>query len=408
MIKSSLCYIKKDGKYLLLHRVKKEHDINKGKWIGVGGKFEPGESAEECVVREVYEETGLTLTEFTHVGVIKFYSDQNQDQDMYLFKGTDFTGTLTDNCPEGELAWVPEDEVLSLPTWEGDHLFLEPLMQGKTNLNMTVKYEHDVLTEFIDATEPVNIDKSSVISALHGFSTRLGGVSDGMYKSLNLGMKRGDDDYRVIENYRRFFEAVGIKTREFVCGNQVHKSYVHIASREDARPALGPGEVIEADGYVTREKDLPLVIFTADCVPLLLEDSVKGVIGAIHCGWRSTVADIENEAIKKMVSLGANPSDIHAAIGPAIDMCSFEVGEDVVEAVENLLKENSCSFYNKKENGKYMLNLRGVVKERLIELGVKEENIEIVGGCTMCNHDRYFSHRYTNGARGSLASVISL
>ena len=171
MISSSLCYIEKNGMYLLIHRVKKKNDFNEGKWIGVGGKFEEDETADECVVREVFEETGLTLTEFHMVGVIKFYSNKTEDQDMFLYKATDFTGKLKEDCPEGYLKWVPADEVLKLPTWEGDHFFIDPLLQGRTNLNMTVKYEGDVLTEFIDETASVTIETASNIKSAHGFST---------------------------------------------------------------------------------------------------------------------------------------------------------------------------------------------------------------------------------------------
>ncbi|MBR5897444.1 MAG: NUDIX domain-containing protein, partial [Lachnospiraceae bacterium] len=100
MLSTTLCYIEKDGKILLLHRNKKKKDINHDKWIGVGGKFEPGETAEECLVREVFEETGLTLTGYEAAGVIKFYDNAGGDQDMYLFMGTDFTGELRTDCPE--------------------------------------------------------------------------------------------------------------------------------------------------------------------------------------------------------------------------------------------------------------------------------------------------------------------
>lgn len=408
MISSSLCYIEKNGMYLLIHRVKKKNDFNEGKWIGVGGKFEEDETADECVVREVFEETGLTLTEFHMVGVIKFYSNKTEDQDMFLYKATDFTGKLKEDCPEGYLKWVPADEVLKLPTWEGDHFFIDPLLQGRTNLNMTVKYEGDVLTEFIDETAPVTIETASNIKSAHGFSTRIGGVSDGVYATLNLGMNRGDRRERVQENWRRFLEASKIQNNEFVCGCQVHGNNVHIATKKDLRPAYGKGEMQNADGYVTNLVNVPLAIFTADCVPLLLEDSVHKVIGAIHCGWRSTVADIEANAIDKMISLGADVKDIHAAIGPAIDKCCFEVGKEVIDAVENLIGDIAKEYYTEKENGKYMLDLRGVVSKRLVMLGVKSENIELVGDCTLCHPDKYYSHRYSEGKRGSLACVIEL
>lgn len=407
MINTTLCYIEKDGKYLMLHRNKKQNDLNAQKWIGVGGKFEPGETVEECLLREVYEETGLTLSSYIFVGMIKFISDIYEDEDMYLFKGTDFTGEVRTDCKEGTLEWVDASKVPELPTWEGDVYFLKPLLEGKTGLNMTVCYEGDILVDVKDETEKVQIETSSKLIFPGAFSTRIGGISENEYASLNLGMNRGDIKERVTENWRRFMETAGMGYRPFVCGKQVHGNCVHIATSKDARLAYGEGQLIEADGYVTREEGLPLAVFTADCVPLLLEDDVAGVVGAVHCGWRSTVADIEKEAVSKMCSLGAKPANIKAAIGPAIDKCCFEVGPEVIEAVIKLIGSDEAEgFYSVKPSDKYMLDLRGVVACRLRQLGVPEENIDLVGGCTMCHPERYYSHRYSNGSRGSLASII--
>ncbi|MCQ2080366.1 MAG: peptidoglycan editing factor PgeF [Lachnospiraceae bacterium] len=409
MVNTTLCYIRKNDEYLMLLRNKKANDLNEQKWIGVGGKFLDGETVEECLVREVFEETNLTLTGYKYIGLIKFISDTYEDEDMYLFEGLEFKGNLIEDCPEGTLKWVPIKDVLDLPTWEGDKYFLKPMIEGKTNLSMTVRYENDTLVEVIDNTDKVCVEKSDQITMPHGFSTRIGGVSEGIFASLNLGMNRGDIKERVTENWRRFLNSSDIFETAFVCGKQVHENNVHIATMKDARIAYGKGELIEADGYVTNEKNLPLAIFTADCVPVLLEDSIHGVIGAVHCGWRSTVADIEKNAIDKMCSLGAKPECIRAAIGPSIDRCCFEVGGEVIEAVINLIgKYNAVSLYEEKDNGKFMLDLRGVVKMRLIQLGILDSNVEYVGGCTMCNPDRYYSHRNTNGQRGSLASVIML
>lgn len=252
------------------------------------------------------------------------------------------------------------------------------------------------------------IEKSRILTFPHGFSTRIGGVSEGVYESLNLGMNRGDDKEKVIKNWDIFLSECDIPEREFVCGAQVHKNHVHIAGKEDLRPAYGPCELIEADGYVTNVPGVPIAIFTADCVPVLMEDKKNKVIGAIHCGWRSTVADIEKEAVEAFKKLGSDPKDISIAIGPSIDMCCFEVGGEVITEVCNLLNKDDKSVYMKKTNGKYMLNLRLVVKKRFVSLGVNEEHIEYVGDCTMCNPKKYFSHRFSNGIRGSLASVIEI
>ena len=265
--------------------------------------------------------------------------------------------------------------------------------------------------------EIILAEKAQKFKYPHGFSTKNGGVSEGIYASLNLGMNRGDDKNKVIKNWDLFLDASGIKTHEFVCGNQVHGNNVHIATKADLRPAYGPGQLIEADGYVTKEKNVPLSVFTADCVPVLLEDSVHEVIGSVHSGWRSTVADIEGVAIKKMLSLGASCDDIHIAIGPSIDKCCFEVGNEVIEAVNALIGSDETSKLASKRHisdsepgsvDKYMLDLRGVVKTRFMQLGIPEDNIEYVGGCTMCNPHKYYSHRYTNGNRGSLACIISM
>ena len=407
MIPSTLCYICKNNKYLMLHRVKKENDLNEGKWIGVGGKVEPGETPEECMLREVYEETGLTVTKSHCHGVIKFISDTWEDEDMYLFSASEYIGELNPDCNEGVLEWVDKDRVLSLPTWEGDKYFIKPLLDGEEHIDMLVSYEGDRLVKCENLYEPVNTLKSSLISAKHGFSTRTGGISEGIFKSLNLGMNRGDDKLRVIENWNRFLRSCDIDNKQFVCGEQVHGNNVHIASKADLRPAYGAGHMNVADGYVTNEPDVALAIFTADCVPVLLEDSEDHVIGAIHCGWRSTVSDIEGEAVKKMIGLNAKPENIKAAIGPSIDKCCFEVGSEVIDAVIGLIGEDAFKYYTPRGD-KFMLDLRGVVKERFIKLGLKPENIENVGGCTMCNPEMFWSHRYTKGERGSQASIITL
>lgn len=254
---------------------------------------------------------------------------------------------------------------------------------------------------------PAEIIKSEFIISKHGFSTRNGGVSTGVYSSLNLGLNRGDDEEKVKKNWELFLEACGIDGQAFVCGNQVHGKYVHIATKEDLRPAYGKGNVVEADGFVTNEPGVPLAIFTADCVPVLLEDTKNKVIGAVHCGWRSAVADIEGEGLNKMLSLGAEKDEIRIAIGPAIEKCCFEVGPEVVEALRDLLKEDAEPFVVPRGD-KYMVDLKGAVRQRFIQLGVKPGNIDIVDGCTLCEPERFWSHRYTGGVRGSQASVIMI
>ncbi|MBQ8166838.1 MAG: 8-oxo-dGTP diphosphatase [Lachnospiraceae bacterium] len=142
---TTLCYIEKDDSYLMLYRNKKEQDQSKGKWLGIGGKLEEGESPEDCVLREVYEETGLKLNSFTSRGVITFISDIWDDELMFMFTATDFEGDITEKCNEGELAWIKKSEIMDLNLWEGDRYFLQDLIDGKPLVNMKLTYEGDRL-----------------------------------------------------------------------------------------------------------------------------------------------------------------------------------------------------------------------------------------------------------------------
>lgn len=144
---TTLCYIEKEGKYLMLHRVKKHHDINAGKWIGVGGHVENGETPEECLLRELKEETGLVLTAYRLRGLVTFLSDVCEPELMCVFTADAFDGEMIE-CDEGELAWVEKSDVLALPTWEGDRVFLERLLSGDERFfSIKLRYEGDKLVE---------------------------------------------------------------------------------------------------------------------------------------------------------------------------------------------------------------------------------------------------------------------
>lgn len=147
-LQTTLCYLEKDGCYLMLHRVKKQNDVNKDKWIGVGGKFEPGEDAAACALREVREETGLTMRTPRYRGVVDFACPPWQPEQMHLFICADFTGVLSD-CDEGELVWVPKAEVSALPLWEGDRIFLRLLEQNAPFFNLSLRYDGDKLVSAI-------------------------------------------------------------------------------------------------------------------------------------------------------------------------------------------------------------------------------------------------------------------
>ena len=144
MLHSTLCYLERDGQYLMLHRVKKHNDANHDKWIGVGGKFEEGESPEDCVTREVWEETGLTLTDYAFRGVVTFVSDRWEGEYMHLFTATGFTGQVKE-CDEGQLEWISKEKLMQLPMWAGDRLFLERIAQPGPFFSLKLRYRGETL-----------------------------------------------------------------------------------------------------------------------------------------------------------------------------------------------------------------------------------------------------------------------
>lgn len=148
MKQTTLCYIEREGQYLMLHRVKKQHDENQDKWIGVGGKFEDGESPEDCVLREVYEETGLRLTHWRYRGLVTFVSDRWPTEYMHLFHATGFTGTPKD-CDEGELAWIDKRQLAALQQWEGDRIFLKLLDEPVPFFSLKLVYQGEALRQAV-------------------------------------------------------------------------------------------------------------------------------------------------------------------------------------------------------------------------------------------------------------------
>ncbi len=248
---------------------------------------------------------------------------------------------------------------------------------------------------------------SDKISARHMFTTRIGGVSCGVFASWNLGVNRGDDDDAVRENYRLAGEIMGCEADDFVVTKQVHGRIVYLATESD-RYTVGSDKRIECDGFVTNVKGLPLMIYIADCVPVLMHEPEAGVIAAVHCGWKSSVQDILGAAVEKMCALGARPQNIRAAIGTSIGKCCFECDDDVPAAVEHYLGGQTEGLFEKKPGGKTHVDLRGANARRLVQLGLGKDNIDVSDECTMCLPDKYWSHRATDGVRGSMAAAIVL
>ncbi len=157
MKNTTLCYIQRGGQYLMLHRVKKENDLNHDKWVGVGGKFEPDESPDDCLRREVLEETGLTLTRYRCRGVVTFLSDEWEGEYMYLYTADGFVGELAD-CDEGTLEWVDIDRVPELPLWAGDRIFFRLLRQDAPWFSLKLRYAGDTLVEAVLDGEPISVN----------------------------------------------------------------------------------------------------------------------------------------------------------------------------------------------------------------------------------------------------------
>ena len=148
MRSTSLVHLERDGKYLMLHRVKREQDENRDTWVGIGAKFDPGESPEDCAVREVFEETGLTMRSWSYRGIVTFVSDEWGTEYMHLFHSTDFTGSVKD-CDEGVLEWVDKQALLSLPIWEGDKIFLRLLDEERPFFSLRLRYRGEQLVEAV-------------------------------------------------------------------------------------------------------------------------------------------------------------------------------------------------------------------------------------------------------------------
>ena len=149
MIVSTLCYIEDNGRYLMLLRNKKQKDVNEGKWIGVGGRLEPGESPEECICREVLEETGLTLTEYKMRGILTFSSEGWEDEYIFVFTSDKYSGVLKE-CDEGDLRWIDKDRIMDLNLWEGDRIFLKNILDDSAFFSMRLSYKGDRLIDHVE------------------------------------------------------------------------------------------------------------------------------------------------------------------------------------------------------------------------------------------------------------------
>ncbi|MGH7812986.1 MAG: peptidoglycan editing factor PgeF [Candidatus Binataceae bacterium] len=250
-------------------------------------------------------------------------------------------------------------------------------------------------SELARSVEAIPILRAWDIPGLrHGFIGRLGGVSQGPFATMNLSYWVGDDDGAVDANWERLRRSAPIPPAVARL-NQVHGSEVHAVTQ------AGIGIRPPGDGMVTAERGIALGIFTADCVPILLVDAKNRIAGALHAGWRGVLADIAAAGVRAMVTLGADPSEIRAALGPSIGPCCFEVDEALAD---RFVKEIPGAERHRRAGrpGKAYLNLRGIVRDRFEQAGIAPENIAEVGPCTRCASDRFFSRRAAEGASTGL------
>ena len=243
------------------------------------------------------------------------------------------------------------------------------------------------------------------------FSTRMGGVSEGIFRSMNLSYTRGDVPERVTENFRRFGQAAGFAPENMVLSDQTHTVNVRVVTEDDrGKGFTRKKDYTDVDGMITNVPGLVLATFYADCVPLYFYDPVKKAAGLSHSGWRGTVAGMGRVTVEKMQEVfGSRPEDIRAAIGPSICQKCYEVSADVIEEVNKTFGEKEASsLYYTNPKGRFQLDLWAANRLILLKAGIREEHLSLPGICTCCNPEFLFSHRASMGKRGNLGAFLSI
>ena len=243
----------------------------------------------------------------------------------------------------------------------------------------------------------------------HFFSTRMGGVSNSIYGSMNLSFNRGDSRENVLENYKILCGAVGIDINKLVLTHQTHTANVRAVTEEDCGTGIFKEPFSDVDGLITDRPGVALVTQYADCTPLVFCDPVRRVAATSHAGWRGTVQEIGAATVKKMIDeFGCRAENIIAGIGPCIGKCCYEVDDPVINGFKKLDYINISDIAEEKSGGKYMLDLVTANKLILIHAGIDPNNIDASDICTCCNSRELHSHRASPLKRGNLAAIIAL
>lgn len=243
---------------------------------------------------------------------------------------------------------------------------------------------------------------------MHCMSTRLGGVSTGECSSLNFGFSRNDSRDNVINNFQILCESAGFDPKSLTLSDQVHGKTIRMVDESD----MGKGycresDLIEVDGLMTETEGITMVTFYADCIPVFLFEPGIKTAALVHSGWKGTLQSIAIEAVRQMAGLpGFRAERLLVVLGPSIRKCCFEVGEDVYSLFWEKYKR--LEFFKPLQDGKWKIDLHGLIKMELTEMGLRKENIHISGICTKCRKDLFFSYRGDKGKTGSLAAFMQL
>jgi hypothetical protein len=282
---------------------------------------------------------------------------------------------------------------------------------------MKKKTQEQILTEqniLLTSGETLPVLQFTIFQEIpwiaHCFTTRAGGVSEGMYASLNLSFSRGDVPEAVMENYRRVAEAMGLTPEHIVTSDQTHTTNVRHVTAEDAgKGIVTPRDYQDIDGLITDTPGLLLATFYADCVPLYFVDPIHHAIGLSHSGWRGTVGKMGAVTLEKMQAcFGSKPEDMLCGIGPSICQDCYEISEDVAEEFRKHFPGHEDELLQKKAGGKYQLDLWRANTLVLTEAGVLPEHIAVTNICTCCNSQQLFSHRASHGKRGNLGAFLCI